>query len=174
MVTIPRVSALGGCSLNGQTRECKKSVYYHILTNLLNRDGFSNARGDDDDDGNEFSMNISDSEMESALLEQSGENDVEDQDFGAHGCDKDEFTGFAARGDDNRDGGRSHDNVGRSDDGGRLDDGGRSDDGGCSDDGGRSDDNVGRSDDSGRSDDNIGRSDDDNGHSDDMNDGGGW
>ncbi|KAF8124113.1 hypothetical protein EV363DRAFT_1403405 [Boletus edulis] len=106
-------------------------------------DGFSNARGDDDDDGNEFGMNISDSEVESALLEQSGENDVEDQDFGAHG-------------DDNRDGGRSDDNVGRSDDSGR------------------SDDNIGRLDDSGRSDDNIGRSDDDNGHSDDMNDGGGW
>ncbi|KAG6369726.1 hypothetical protein JVT61DRAFT_13657 [Boletus reticuloceps] len=105
-------------------------------------DGFFNACGDDNDNdnSNEFSMNISDSEVESALLKQSGENDDEDQDFGAHGRDEDEFTGFAAQSDDNRYGGRSHDNIGHSDDSGHSDNNiGRSDD---MDDGGRSHNNV--------------------------------
>ncbi|KAG6380524.1 allophanate hydrolase subunit 1-domain-containing protein [Boletus reticuloceps] len=89
-------------------------------------DGFSTTRGDDNNNGDEFGMNISDLEMELASIKQRSESDGEDQDFRAHAHDRHEFHGFAAQDDDDH-------NSGRSD---KEDNGGCSnvDDEGCSDD----------------------------------------
>ncbi|KAG6372945.1 hypothetical protein JVT61DRAFT_6984 [Boletus reticuloceps] len=59
-------------------------------------DGFSTGVGDDDDDGDEFGMNISDSESEPALNEQPGEGNDERKVFGAPAGTVDESFGLPA------------------------------------------------------------------------------